>query len=81
MKCCRWYFKNREPSLTGMYQPFSTRVPSSFFKGVLAKCLKMIYKPAGGSKLPFNYTKPQVFIVHNYNFLVVSILTTNEVIG
>ncbi|CAI9607882.1 unnamed protein product [Staurois parvus] len=65
-------------------QPFSTRVPRhpGGCLGKMAKnCPKCIYKPAGGTSLPFSNTKPQVFIVHHYNLLAAGILTTNDIIS
>ncbi|CAI9536936.1 unnamed protein product [Staurois parvus] len=42
-------------------------------------CPKLVYKPAGGTSLPFSYTKPQVFIVHHYDLLAASFLTTSDI--
>ncbi|CAI9584879.1 unnamed protein product [Staurois parvus] len=42
---------------------------------------KLVYKPAGGTSLPFSYTKPQFFIVHHYNLLAAGVLTTNDIIS
>ncbi|CAI9534282.1 unnamed protein product, partial [Staurois parvus] len=50
-----------------------------FLQGCLGKmsknCPKLVYKPEGGTSLPFSYTKPQVFIVHHYNFPAAGLLT------
>ncbi|CAI9532391.1 unnamed protein product, partial [Staurois parvus] len=47
-----------------------------FLQGCLGKmsknCQKPVYKPAGETKLPSSYTKPQVFIVHLFDLLAAS---------
>ncbi|CAI9598208.1 unnamed protein product [Staurois parvus] len=44
-------------------------------------CPKLVYKPVGGTSLPFSYTKPQDFTVHHYDLLAAGVLTINDIIS